>query len=146
MLYPPSMEALITLTRSEENAGGDASTDDVILEVIDQLTQRGIDKEYKTICLLQCTSPLLKPYTLKHALFVFQDKSMRCLIAYNQNYKPCGAFYIFKYSEFLLYGNSRYGIDGLHIYILPPEQAIDVDELWDWRAAQAVKAGRVVNL
>lgn len=140
-------EGVQILKRSEETSDDDAATTDVILEVIHQLTQQGIEyKEYKTIALLQPTSPLLEPHTLKHALHQFQDRKMRCLIAYNQNYKPCGAFYIFKYSEFLLYGNSIYGIDDSHIYILPPEQAIDVDELWDWRAAQAVKAGRVVKL
>ena len=137
---------LIMLKRSKETAGDDAATEDVILEVIHQLTQQGIeDKEYKTICLLQCTSPLLTPRTLRHALHQFQEKSMRCLIAYNRDYKPCGAFYIFRYAEFLFYGNSCYGIDDLHIYILSPEQAIDVDNLWDWRAAQAVKSGRVVK-
>ncbi len=144
--YLPKGEGVQIFKRSKETSGDDASTVDVIIEVIHQLTQQGIDyKDYKTIALLQATSPLLEPHTLKHALHQFQDKNMRCLIAYNQDYKPCGAFYIFRYSEFLFYGNSIYGIDNSHIYILPPEEAIDVDELWDWRAAQAVKAGRVVK-
>lgn len=144
--YLPKGEGVQILKRSEKNAGDDATTVDVILEVIHQLTQQGIEYEkYKTICLLQPTSPLLEPHTLKHAMHQFKDKNMRCLIAYDQEYKPCGAFYIFHYSEFLFYGNSIYGIDNSHIYILPPEQAIDIDNLWDYRAAQAVKAGRVVK-
>lgn len=137
------VEGVMMLERSKQNATDEATTTDVIYEVIQFIEATGI--KYKTIALLQCTSPLLQPHTLKHALHQFQDKSMRCLIAYNQNYKPCGAFYIFRYSEFLFYGNSIYGIDGSHIYILPPEEAIDVDELWDWRAAKAVKEGRVIK-
>lgn len=141
--YLPKGEGVQILKRSEEASGDDATTVDVILEVMHHLIQQGI--VYKIICLLQPTSPLLESHTLKHALHQFKDKSMRCLIAYNRDYKPCGAFYIFRYSEFLFYGNSIYGIDGLHIYILPPEQAIDIDNLWDYRAAQAVKTGRVVK-
>lgn len=144
--YLPKGEGVQILKRSEKAASDEATQDDVIIEVIHQLTQQGIEhKEYKTICILHAVSPCLEPYTLKHALHQFQDKNMRCLIAYNRDYKPAGAFYIFKYSEFSFYGNSIYGIDGLHIYILPPEQAIDVDNLWDYRAAQAVKSGRVVK-
>lgn len=138
-------EGVEFLKRSEKAASDEATQDDVIIEVIHQLTQGIGYKKYKTICVLHATSPLLEPHTLKHALHQFWELNMRCLIAYNRDYKPCGAFYIFKYSEFLFYGNSIYGIDGLHIYILPPEQAIDIDNLWDWRAAQAVKAGRVVK-
>ncbi|MDP2217208.1 MAG: hypothetical protein Q8J68_07985 [Methanolobus sp.] len=137
------VEGVMMLERSKQNATDEATTTDVIYEVIQFIEATGI--KYKTIALLQPTSPLLEPHTLRHALHQFQDKSMRCLIAYNQQYKPCGAFYIFRYSEFAFYGNSIYGIDNSHIYILPPEQAIDVDELWDWRAAQDVKAGRVIN-
>lgn len=140
------IEGVEFLRRSEKNAGDEATQDDVVIEVIHQITQQGIEyKEYKTICVLHATSPCLEPHTLKHALHQFQDKNMRCLIAYNRDYKPCGAFYIFRYSEFLFYGNSIYGIDGLHIYILPQEQAIDVDNIWDYRAAQSVKAGRVIR-
>lgn len=140
------VEGVNFLKRSEKAASDEATQDDVIIEVVHQLTQQGIKyKEYKTICVLHATSPLLKPTTLTHALHRFQDESMRCLIAYNQDYKPCGAFYIFRQAEFAFYGNSVYGIDDLHIYILPPEQAIDIDNIWDWRAAQAVKSGRVVE-
>lgn len=129
--------------RSEKSASDEATQDDVICEVIQEMGGRGCD--CKILCVLHATSPLLESYTLRHALHQFQDRSMRCLIAYNQNYKPCGAFYIFRQAEFLFYGNSVYGIDDLHIYILPPEQAIDIDNIWDWRAAQAVKSGRVVE-
>lgn len=144
--YLPKGEGVQILKRPEKAASDEATQDDVVIEVIHQLTQQGIEyKEYKTICVLHATSPLLEPHTLKDALHQFQGKNMRCLIAYNHDYKPCGAFYIFRYSEFLFYGNSTYGIDGLHIYIMPPEQAIDIDNLWDYRAAQAVKSGRVIK-
>lgn len=136
------MKHLITLRRSEKNAGDEATQDDVVYEVIHETERRGIN--IKTVCVLHVTSPLLTPTTLRHALHQFQDKKLCCLIAVNEStMKPCGAFYIFSLAEFKKFNNTQW-MPGLSIYILDGKEIIDIDEIWDFRIAEALYSDRVV--
>lgn len=126
--------------RSNETASDDALMDDVIREVIHDTSQ---DILCDTICLLQCTSPLLEPTTLKDALHQYYSENMDCLVAVDPHFRPCGAFYIFKKVIFEKY--RTIWIPGLWIYVVKHEQSVDVDNIWDLRIAEAVKKGDVIR-
>lgn len=128
------------LKRSPEMAEDDATTRDVIREVMQQVSHHAL--KYDTICLLQPTSPLLKAHTLKHALHQYYSHKYPCLVAVNRYYKPCGAFYILNRDSF--YQHSNVWMPGLAVKILDEKEAIDIDHIWDFRIAEAVLEGKVI--
>lgn len=128
------------LKRSPEMADDDATTGDVIREVMQQVSH--IALKYDTICLLQPTSPLLRPYTLKHALHQYYIHKYPCLVAVNPDFKPCGAFYIINKDSFIQH--STVWMPGLAVKILDEKQAIDIDHIWEFRIAEAVLGDKVI--
>lgn len=133
-LYPQKRGIIFGLKRSPDTATDDAATRDVILEVMQQLSHYGL--RYDTICILQPTSPLLEPYTLKHALHQYYSHKYPCLVAVNKNYEPCGAFHILN-KDSLIQDTSLY-VPGLAVYMVDEKEAIDIDHIWTFRIAEAV--------
>ena len=133
------VEGVMMLERSKQNATDEAKTEDVIYEVINFTEAAGL--KYKTICLLQPTSPLLQTSTLIHALHIFHDKNLVCLVAVNRMMKPAGAFYIFSYIEFLF--NRTIWMQWLSVYVLNEKESIDIDDIWDWRIANSILENKV---
>lgn len=122
------------IKRSEEASTDEATIDDVVRDVLNH-TKSGI------FCVLQPTSPLLLPSTLKHALEIFINRPvMNCLVAVNQIYKPCGAFYIFHRHLFECF--DTVWMKGLGIYVIKDFQALDIDYIWDYRIAEGITEGR----
>lgn len=130
-----TLDAIRILRRSEEASTDEATIDDVIRDLRKQ------EKLKPILCVIQPTSPLLLPSTLRHALEIFVEREdVNCLVAVNQLYKPCGAFYIFwkdLFSEFDTIWMPRLGI-----CMLKDFQALDIDYIWDWRIAESIFAGQ----
>jgi len=132
------------LDRPEDLCTDDASTDDVV-ENAAHYAMYAVDGphwEFHTICLMQATSPLLRPDSLQTALEKYFATEVKSLIAVNLLYQPCGAFYIFD-RELFMKNKSRYQ-EGGGVYMLGADQAIDVDYSYNLEIANAVGAGRVV--
>lgn len=127
-----SIDDVIMLKRSDQNSTDDATIDSVVDECIEKI------KLYDHICLIQPTSPCLHHNTLSHVIHAYFRNKFPCTIAVNKyTMKPCGAFYIFSKQEFLK--NHTLWIDGLGIYYLNPEEAIDIDFNYDYLIAQSVR-------
>lgn len=143
-LYPKNISDVRGFVRSTETSGDDVSTEEVIREVLQHVhqTSKRYDK-FDIICLLQPTSPLLYDHTLKRALNQFYKYDSPCLVAVNPQYKPCGAFYIFRRSAFDNYGTIW--MPGLSVYVVSDLEAIDIDNIWDLRIAEAAVRERVIE-
>lgn len=131
------------LERPEDLCTDDASTDDVVVHAAHYAMYAvdGPHWTFHTICLMQVTSPLLRPDSLQIALDTYFKTEATSLTAVNHHYDPCGAFYIFD-RELFLKNKSRYQ-EGGGVYILPAEQCIDVDYRHNLEIAKLVDAGRV---
>jgi CMP-N-acetylneuraminic acid synthetase len=139
LLFPKSN--ILGLKRSPEMSDDDASTEDVIREVMQQVAHQEL--KYDTICLLQPTSPTLQPSTLKHAIHQYYSNKYPCLVAVNPDFKPCGAFYIFNRDSF--YQNSNIWMPGMAVYTVDEKESVDIDHIWDFRIAEAVMDGLVIK-
>lgn len=131
---------VFALKRSSELAEDSAASSDVIREVMQQVSHHGL--RYDTICLLQPTSPLLEPHTLKYALHQYYIHKYPGLVAVNRNYKPCGAFYILNRDIF--YHNSNIWMPDMAVHVIDEKGAVDIDHIWDFRISEAIMHGRVV--
>lgn len=136
---------IILLKRSNELAEDGVSTEDVIREVILQVSHRSL--KYDTICLLQPTSPLLQYSTLQNAImkyYIHRNSSQKysCVVAVNKDYKPCGAFYIFDRESFIKHGTIW--MPGITVYVVDEKEAIDIDYIWDFRISEAIIRGNVI--
>ena len=139
LLFPTSN--ILGLRRSPETADDDASTLDVIREVLQQISHLAL--KYDTICLLQPTSPTLQPSTLKHAIHQYYNHKYPCLVAVNRDFRPCGAFYILNRDSF--YRDSNIWMPGMAVYTVDEKESIDIDYIWSFRIAEAVLRGWVVE-
>jgi len=136
-------EDVVCMERPEDLCTDDASTDDVVENAVHYAMYAvdGPHWEFHTICLMQATSPLLRPDSLQIALDTYFRTGATSLTAVNHHYDPCGAFYIFD-RELFMKNKSRYQ-EGGGVYILPAEQCIDVDYSHNLFIARLVDAGRV---
>lgn len=132
---------VLALKRSPEMAEDDVAMSDVIREVMQQVAHHAL--KYDTICLLQPTSPLLQPSTLKHAIHQYYSNKYPCLVAVNPDFKPCGAFYIFNRDSFYQHGNIW--IPGMAVYTVDEKESVDIDHIWSFRIAEAVMDGLVIT-
>ncbi len=131
---------ILGLKRSPDMSEHDAAMGGVIREVMQQVSHYQL--KYDTICLLQPTSPLLTPTTLKHALYQYNVNKYPCLIAVNHDFRPCGAFYILNRHCFDQHGNIW--MPGLAVYVVGEKEAVDVDYIYDFRIAEAIMNGSVI--
>ncbi len=130
-------KSIFGLKRSPEMAEDNA----VIREVMQQVSHHAL--QYDTICLLQPTSPTLQPSTLKHAIHQYYSHNFPGLVAVNREYNPCGAFYILNRDSF--YQHSNIWMPGLAVYVVDGKEAIDIEYIHDFRIAEAVMDGMVVE-
>lgn len=134
-----TVDGVAIVERSKDAAGDNAAMDDVILDVLNNVPQ---DILFDTICLLQPTSPLLEASTLRYALNKLIDRHYHCIVAVNDHYKPCGAFYILRRNTFLYY--KTIWMPGLVVHVVDDKEAVDIDNIWDLRIAEAIHTRRVI--
>ena len=108
-------------------------------------TVREFDDSFDTIVLIQCTTPLLRTKHIDIALYHFEknrDRYLSSLISVNKStMKPNGALYIVDREALLKYGT--YFTPRTGIYLMSPQDSVDIDYLYDFRIAEAVARGDI---
>jgi len=134
---------VVCMERSEYLCTDDARTEDAIENAVHYAMYAvdGPHWTFDTICLLQVTSPLLNQATLQIAIDKYFDERLTSLMSVNILYKPAGAFCIVD-RELFMRNKSVYQKGG-GVYMLPADQCIDVDYVYDLEIANVVASGRV---
>ena len=120
-------------------ATDDATMEDVVDDVVTRSDNWGI--KFDSICLMQCTSPLLRPKTLEDALKKYDKYNLAALIAINPSYKPCGAFYIVHRIDFEAEKKLFLSEKQASFYMLGWQESVDVDYDYDLKIAKAISGG-----
>lgn len=136
------VEKVECVCRPAKLATDSAKSEDAVIHAIEFVDNVFSSNKFDTVCVLQATSPCLKPFTLRHALEEYRNKKATALIAVSSNYKPCGAFYII--DKAILLKKKTFWVKGMGVYVLSNEEAVDVDHIWDLAIANAIDSGRVV--
>lgn len=130
------------ITRPAELCNSHAKSEDVILHAASQAHES--DTEFKSICLMQVTSPLLEASSLNTALKQYTSNELPSLTAVDNRYQPVGAFYIVNADLFV--GNKSLYQSGGGLYKLPPEQCMDVDHQYQLSICEIIAAGNARGL
>ncbi len=119
--------------RDEHLCTDDARMEDVVEDAVSTF-------ECDTICLLQVTSPLLRPDSLQAALDTYFATGATALTAMNLLCEPVGAFYIVDNKLFM--ENKSFYQERGHLYVLPADQCVDVNYLYQLQIANIIAAER----
>lgn len=158
--------AVVPFMRSEKNADDYATTEDVIMEVVNQYKKRG--KAYAYVCCLYPTTPFITSSILKEAVKIMVQENPAVVIPVVQfSYPPQRCFVIdengyarFKYPEYVktrsqdlekqyhdagqfyiyhvekLFAHNGIIEDDFKPIILPEMCVQDIDTLDDWKMAE----------
>lgn len=156
--------ARVPFMRSGENAGDYASTDDVLLEVLEAYREQG--REFDSFCCLYPTAPFVTAEKLRRAMqlldkadsvmpvVAFSFPPQRCMILNEEGelrmkwpehaktrsqdlepyYHDCGQFYCCKTAPFLEYKTTD--LPHMVPVIMSETQVQDIDNLDDWKIAE----------
>lgn len=156
--------ARVPFMRSGENAGDYASTDDVLLEVLEAYREQG--REFDSFCCLYPTAPFVTADKLRRAMqlldkadsvmpvVAFSFPPQRCMILNEEGelrmkwpehaktrsqdlepyYHDCGQFYCCKTAPFLEYKTTD--LPHMVPMIMSETQVQDIDNLDDWKIAE----------
>ena len=159
-----SAGARVPFMRSGENAGDYASTDDVLLEVLEAYREQG--REFDSLCCLYPTAPFVTAEKLRRAMqlldkadsvmpvVAFSFPPQRCMILNEEGelrmkwpehaktrsqdlepyYHDCGQFYCCKTAPFLEYKTTD--LPHMVPVIMSETQVQDIDNLDDWKIAE----------
>lgn len=159
-----SAGARVPFMRSGENAGDYASTDDVLLEVLEAYREQG--REFDSFCCLYPTAPFVTADKLRRAMqlldkadsvmpvVAFSFPPQRCMILNEEGelrmkwpehaktrsqdlepyYHDCGQFYCCKTAPFLEYKTTD--LPHMVPVIMSETQVQDIDNLDDWKIAE----------
>lgn len=97
-------------------------------------------KDFDTIILLQPSSPLLTVKKLEHALFVFREKKLPCLVSITPDAKFSGNFIIIDKEIFLR--QKTIWVPGLFVMVA---NYGDIDDISDFRVLEAIQKGRLLE-
>ena len=125
------------IKRPAELATDDASTEDVITDVI----TRSEYKSYNTILVLQATSPLTCMEDIENAIKTFVNYGLSSLVSVNENYYPNGAIYITTRDMFLK--SRSFWTEGMGILKMDNRRSLDINDVWDFRVAESLLKGLV---
>ena len=158
--------AKVPFMRSGENAGDYASTDDVLLEVLDRYRKQG--REFETFCCLYPTAPFVTAEKLQKAMqmlekadsvmpvVAFSYPPQRCVVLNEQGelrmkwpehaktrsqdlepyYHDCGQFYCCRTKPFLAYGTTD--LPHMVPFFVRELVAQDIDNQDDWEFAELI--------
>lgn len=112
----------------------ETAQEDVIKDAIIRSEKVGL--EFDTVCVLQVTSPTLAVESLVDALTRYQKSTCKSIISVTDAYQPSGGFYIVD-KDLFLENLSLYQEDGF-IYILHPDECIDIDYKWEHEIAKCI--------
>jgi len=98
---------------------------------------------FDTFCSLQVTSPTLAVGSLVDALNKYQKSTCKSIAAVTEAYQPSGGFHIVDKNAFLE-NHSLYQEDGF-VYILPPEECLDIDYSYQLSISKCIFKGNVIG-
>lgn len=158
--------ASVPFLRSEKTSGDNASSADMIREVLQMYKERG--EEYKSFCLLQPTSPLRTAEDIRNAYNIFEEKAKVAVVSVCEpDHSPlwCGQlgddesldgfqqrhaertrqqlekYYRLNGAIYMVYVEEYIKDDFLYrkgsfAYVMPRERSIDIDTEMDFRMAE----------
>jgi CMP-N-acetylneuraminic acid synthetase len=129
-----SLSKVEIVMRPVELAQDNSSTESVVLYHLTSVQF----KDYDTLVLLQCTSPLFEEKRLEEMLKLFEDEQLPAL-ATVYNGKFDGSCIIIKRDVFEK--EKTFWVKGMAIFKL--DQSVDIDDLSDFRVAEAFDRGDV---
>ena len=128
---------VMVMERPKELAQDDSKVEDVILDVIEKI-QAPPDEDY-IIVLAQVTSPNWSPHSLLYAINKLEDKKVDSVISVSPDYKPNGAFYVFKKSTFLV--SKKIYSPNMYLVQLGWDEGADIDFEYQLYIAEAIAKG-----
>ena len=160
--------ASVPFLRSEKTSGDNASSADMIREVLQMYKKRG--EEYKSFCLLQPTSPLRTAEDIRNAYRIFEEKAEVAVVSVCEpDHSPlwCGQlgddesldgfqqrhaeqtrqqlekYYRLNGAIYMAYVEEYIRDDflyreGSYAYIMPRERSVDIDSEMDFRMAEVL--------
>lgn len=134
---PAAFDNLYISERPKELAQDDSKTEDVILDVIESLTENHND-DY-IIVLAQVTSPNWKPHSLLYAINKIIDKKVDSVVSVSPDFKPNGCFYVIKKSTFLLH--KKLYLPNMYLVDLTWKESADIDFEYQLYIAEAIARG-----
>jgi len=127
------------IQRPPELATDTATTEDVVEDVI----RKGEYNDYDTIMLIQATTPFTSTDVMDKALRIFEENHLVCLVSVNEQYHPNGAFYIIQREIF--FQNKTFWVKGMSIIKMNNRNSLDIDNIWDFRIAEALTNGLIYD-
>lgn len=135
-------ESIMILDRTYNLCTPETSQEDVIEDAIIKAEEMGL--EFDTFCSLQVTSPTLAVESLVDALNKYQKSTCRSIAAVTKAYQPSGGFHIVD-KDLFLENHSLYQ-EGGFIYVLPPNECLDIDYKHQLSISEAVYKCNVFGL
>ena len=147
--------ASVPFMRSEELSGDNATTDDTLLEVLNEYKTMG--KEFTYMCCIYPTAPFVTPQKLKSAMTIMQEKNPEQIVRSNyidENgyaqyvfpeskmtrsqdldkwYHDAGQFYVYNVKKFFKCNGDCTEIIP---FIVPEMEVQDIDNVSDWKIAE----------
>lgn len=132
-------KSIMILDRTYNLCTSETSQEDVIEDAIIKAEEMGL--EFDTFCSLQVTSPTLAVKSLEDALNKYQKSTCKSIAAVTEAYQPSGGFHIVD-KDLFLENHSLYQ-EGGFVYVLPPEECLDIDYKYQLSISEAVYKGNM---
>lgn len=129
---------VLLVPRPEHLCGDAVDPVDVILDVLQSFIEL---PEY--IVLMQPTSPCWDFKDLLWAMKKVQHENAPGMFSVNPAFKPNGCFYMARTRDFI--EQHSLFLEGSYVYVMDWKESVDIDNLWDFRVAQAELDGRVLR-
>lgn len=134
-------ESIMILDRTHNLCLSETPQEAVIKDAIIKVEETEI--EFDTFCSLQVTSPTLAVESLVDALNKYQKSTCKSIAAVTKAYQPSGGFHIVD-KDLFLENHSLYQEEGF-VYILPPEQCLDIDYRYQLEISKCVFNNNVLG-
>jgi CMP-N-acetylneuraminic acid synthetase len=135
---PTLLDNAFAMRRAERLCGDGVTSESVVLEVLGYYAL--IQHLPESICLMQPTSPLLKPESLLDAYDQFKNYNLPALVSINKSNQPNGAFYFI--NSVVLREQKTFYPEGMGTYVLDEDESTDINYEFQYRIAQSISGGR----
>ena len=126
------------MERPEHLRGDEVDPVDVVLDLLNS-----IEEVPDYIILMQPTSRTWSFGSLIWAMDWVDEEAASGMFSVNPAYKPNGCFYIVRTADFIK--QRTFFVENAWVYVMSWEESVDIDNLWDFRVAQAVVSGQVTG-
>lgn len=130
--------SIIVVPRPEHLSGDTVDPVDVVMDVLQSFMELP-----KYVVLMQPTSPCWSFGDLLWAMKKIEKLDATGMFSVNPAFKPNGCFYIVRTADFIK--QRTFFVENAWVYVMSWEESVDIDNLWDFRVAQAVVSGQVTG-